>query len=709
MRLESSACLTRLDRYLWAALQLEAVLPMNSDTVVSTADICNILQNLPRDLPEAYDQALARVKDQRYGNNHFKIVAASKYPLSLDELQVAVTVVPGNTTWNAAALPLDPAVVVYVCGGNLLEIDEEDGRVHFIHHSALLHLLSVSDQRPATPFHFSPEDAELHIGSVCVTYLNYNIFDTRVATQQRLYASNITDKVVDVVTETKPILNQLMGYVVRHHRRKNSFDMDFLHQILDAKDQKPQVVLSFLPYASSNWLEHTHTLSNDTNTWNYWMNLMTGKLSHVQLPWAAQDYRTSSLEWATLHSHGPLFNYSLLYEKTRQTDIEMVIRLTKGDPKAVDIEPELWSDIIARCITMGIYDWDTIKYFLDAGASPFKEHGASSLEPVKLLFSDLCVKGSKLQNFLTQFLDHPAVWYDFDQQRHWKTDDWASLLIDAIRLRWTDVSIRLINLGIEVNRHPPRDSPLGAAVHFANQDVTKKLIRVGVSPSMSYFNNKPAILVAFEGWKAARGIPDERQRIQNIAQLLLVTEPRVFDTFNTFLCSSKGAPFLSSNHDKGTMHFAFFAGENPDALSSDGRTQLHIWLEQLQESGAIIEYNRAEVHRYISILINQCGANPNIRCHKGVSPVEIALRFGYNSILRMMLNKGGDANGLTSTGTTFLHLAAILDNVEAFELLVEQGASIDQKDSSGLTALDRAGADIKKWKRRLITTSWLMD
>lgn len=60
--------------------------------------------------------------------------------------------------------------------GNLLEVDEEDHGVRFIHHSALSHMAGTAK----SPHHSGDSwlsRAENLIGSVCVTYLSYSVFD----------------------------------------------------------------------------------------------------------------------------------------------------------------------------------------------------------------------------------------------------------------------------------------------------------------------------------------------------------------------------------------------------------------------------------------------------------------------------------------------------------------------------------------------------
>jgi hypothetical protein len=180
---------------------LEAIFPLHPRAVVTLADIHHILANLPKNLPEAFDQALSRIYDKRYGNSPFKLVAISERPLKLDELVVALTVVPGDLQWDVTRLPSATLSVVYLCGENLFEVDEEHRTVHFTHHSALTHLLSPPDCTESSSLHFGPEDAEEYMGSVCTTYLNYSLFDLRLSrAPDKVRASQVSQKAVETVS-----------------------------------------------------------------------------------------------------------------------------------------------------------------------------------------------------------------------------------------------------------------------------------------------------------------------------------------------------------------------------------------------------------------------------------------------------------------------------------------------------------------------------
>lgn len=131
--------------YLWVVLQLNALFPLYGEALTVLEDFARILDRLPTGLFGSFEQALGRIKDDKYGSRIFEIVTAAIRPLTKNELRGALNIEPGVPFWGDSTLPLDAEALVYCCGGGLLHIDEEENTVHYIHHSALRHVLVDSE------------------------------------------------------------------------------------------------------------------------------------------------------------------------------------------------------------------------------------------------------------------------------------------------------------------------------------------------------------------------------------------------------------------------------------------------------------------------------------------------------------------------------------------------------------------------------------
>ena len=81
------------------------------------------------------------------------------------------------------------------------------------------------------------------------------------------------------------------------------------------------------------------------------------------------------------------------------------------------------------------------------------------------------------------------------------------------------------------------------------------------------------------------------------------------------------------------------------------------------------------------------GANPNLKGHENVTPMQIAARVGSLGALKAMLEAGGKADDES------MILAALTEKTEAMKLLERYGGNIRAKDSDGCTTLHYIASD----------------
>jgi len=96
------------------------------------------------------------------------------------------------------------------------------------------------------------------------------------------------------------------------------------------------------------------------------------------------------------------------------------------------------------------------------------------------------------------------------------------------------------------------------------------------------------------------------------------------------------------------------------------------------------------------------GADPNIATPEGTTPImesvlvpffgDLTGYFGmtYVQTVRVLLERGGDANAKTKHGVTVLIKAATGGDPAIMKLLLEHGADVRPRDSNGMTARDYA-------------------
>lgn len=242
--------------FLWVALQIESLCTAKTDE-----SIRQLLSTLPKHLPETFSRILcsSATLGERYQKLTLQLLTAANRPFTTGELQEALSVVPGNTDWDAARQLNDVHSALATCGC-LVAVDEEDLTVGLIHHSVKQFIFDA--YKTSTGIRLTEEGAAKTIAYIITTYLNYGIFDSEVARATAPKTeSEITPSRIIQSTGIPSTARELALYLLRS-KKSPKFD---LAKALE-RAQKDFVVLAthkhpFLAYAKSHWVDHIHFIS----------------------------------------------------------------------------------------------------------------------------------------------------------------------------------------------------------------------------------------------------------------------------------------------------------------------------------------------------------------------------------------------------------------------------------------------------------------
>jgi len=299
--------------YLWVVLQLDMLFPRYPRDLEQDLDITSLLDNLPEGLERSYDKAMERSTDRDTGRRAFQLVAAAARPLSLDELRVALNIEPENTDWNPSTLIRDSWRAVGGAGCGLIEINEEDLTVHFIHHSALQYVVveegSVKPPRSLAPF--TLEEAELHLAWICVTYLSYPCFERQLTsnTGVTLEGTKATDTILKTALAQVGPPGRVFTHFMRHLPGKSqSVDIIKLMQEYQRSPPPTDDALLFAKYAKNYWLQHAKVFGGDVNTRgrHLFLGLLYSASNHVKSPVATMAL-LDVMKWALQSGHPGAF------------------------------------------------------------------------------------------------------------------------------------------------------------------------------------------------------------------------------------------------------------------------------------------------------------------------------------------------------------------------------------------------------------------
>ncbi|KAI4235659.1 MAG: hypothetical protein LQ349_003012 [Xanthoria aureola] len=265
--------------FLWVSFQLDDLCEAPSDNLIRQT-----LRDLPNGLIETYERVLSKIWHGTTVNREvvrkiFMWMLCAQRPLEIEELREAAGFEPDQKSWSSEMLP-DADLIIEACKG-LVIWDREDGIVRFAHHTVQQFLLH-SDQtgNQTGDLQCSHNEAELHVGEMCLTYLLFSDFETQIQVRP---AQNRTEQPSDV-PQAGPAywIPEMLG--VRSSKLERPFrllglspsspalDIDLGKQLRSASELKHPTPssevfrkYSLLQYIIDHWVLHTKGFDHRTS------------------------------------------------------------------------------------------------------------------------------------------------------------------------------------------------------------------------------------------------------------------------------------------------------------------------------------------------------------------------------------------------------------------------------------------------------------
>ena len=245
--------------FLWVALQIQSLCIMQTDH-----DIRKALVKLPKDLSEIYSQILQQAKclERPLRADIFKLILVARRPLTLLEMREALSVTPGNTTWDPSKLlnSIDPALATCGC---LITVDEEEHTIRTVHPSVNQFLLQDTLTTPETVrgIKITIEDAQSLMSSIIITYLGYGIFGTELAVRPPvLNVGSVPDDVIESTMGTNKNTLATALKLLRSRKQSNFDASNAFAQNIKSPSPPNRDDFLFQHYAKSYALQHLSDL-----------------------------------------------------------------------------------------------------------------------------------------------------------------------------------------------------------------------------------------------------------------------------------------------------------------------------------------------------------------------------------------------------------------------------------------------------------------
>jgi hypothetical protein len=238
--------------FLWVALQIQTLCDMKTDHAIREA-----LADLPKDLSETFTRILQKSgsSDQALQVKTLQLVLAACRPLTTDELREALSVIPGDATWDPSRI-LNDIYSALACCGCLLAVDEEEFTVRVVHHSVKQYMFDGLDGVNHT--RFSVEEAQRMLADTVITYLGYGVFGTELskARAHPIVAQSAPSKIVQATIGSSSTAHQLAIKFLKS-RRQHAFDMsNVIAETRSSFYSKPKHEFRFYAYAKTYWQDH---------------------------------------------------------------------------------------------------------------------------------------------------------------------------------------------------------------------------------------------------------------------------------------------------------------------------------------------------------------------------------------------------------------------------------------------------------------------
>ena len=302
-------------RFLWVAFQIDSICALNTDH-----EIINSLKDLPKGLPETFRRILHRLQhltftDSSLGRKIFEIVAAAQRPLTLDELGEAISIIPGDTSWDRSKLINDVLRSLESCG-SFLVVDEELSTIHFAHSSVKAHLLTEPTDLDVCQYHINMCQADINLGKIAVTYLNLDVFAnqlSKICGPSGIYADKVPSFVVTSALPKSEVVNKMALAMLRGRKmpgKDSGLNVGINANLLGENNTQTREVFPFLLYCQEFWLYHSKNFHNPgrhgVQQYLLWDSMVKGLMKTIELPWAPEhldDVGERFIGWVMKNHH----------------------------------------------------------------------------------------------------------------------------------------------------------------------------------------------------------------------------------------------------------------------------------------------------------------------------------------------------------------------------------------------------------------------
>ncbi|CZR49525.1 uncharacterized protein FPRO_15884 [Fusarium proliferatum ET1] len=302
------------------------------------------LKNIPRNLTDIFNRILDRIiSDEKDSIVQALLpwIVAAKQPLSLSQLEECCLISPLQE-YTIRNRYVNGIHFIDTWFQGLVEIDYETKTVHAIHACVQQFFLTASDNPVFSKFHVRIQDANRHIGEICVTYLNFSDFNSTLARVRASLPPIAPDQICQKALSNEwswPRLLRLSQKIHGHKRPAADIDATIASYTRASDATVQETILldhPFLAYASAYWLSHSVNFDQgQCQTWSLWKNMLMCGHELSSSPVYEEHHRTideALVLWAIQNRHFALLHVvamsTELFEQYHPTLVKYILNET---------------------------------------------------------------------------------------------------------------------------------------------------------------------------------------------------------------------------------------------------------------------------------------------------------------------------------------------------------------------------------------------
>jgi hypothetical protein len=308
-------------RFLWVDLQFRAILDVCEED--GTPDrIPDLFKTPPAKVTELYTRAWSKLCSEQntlpeLAKNVFQWVVCSQRPLTIQELEEAISITANQRSWKSPSIKLDLSRLCRMCG-NLVKYDKVTETVSLAHHTVLSFLLDYSNASGISSLAFKERSMQQYLADTCLTYLSFTNFHQAVTQTSDTTNVRALTRPISLVSGTIPssirhiVLPQMRG------RRADSRQVDFVgllrSELIAHQSARPDPSFQILNYSKTYWYFHSSyiPLQNRESLTNLEKFIRATHLPPDWKPWSAVASHESLpywklFYWTVKQGHGVIF------------------------------------------------------------------------------------------------------------------------------------------------------------------------------------------------------------------------------------------------------------------------------------------------------------------------------------------------------------------------------------------------------------------